>query len=253
MLDPEFFSINRTAEKILTLYGQLADNVGNIVKRKNDYDVRTGLTSKPLSIDDQHFTTITHQYINGTTWVLKIMAHMRADILSWVIHDKDKQERILEGKKIILETIQSKTGLRLDQCNSISSTTGGTSTTGGQGRKFFSFEVRDILVSCVPSRHRKTLQKLIKLYSIILRAVASTQPINISNYKKLIIDFQKLLSDIKWIGYIMTVHSLIFYSCELIEKNHGVALGELLEETLESCNKMFVIFVNFYLGNADIQ
>ena len=45
--DPVFFNINRTAEKPLTFYGQLADNDGNIVKRKNDYNVRTGLTSEP--------------------------------------------------------------------------------------------------------------------------------------------------------------------------------------------------------------
>ena len=140
-------------------------------------------------------------------------------------------------KKKILQTIQSKTGLRLDQCNSISSTTGGTSTTGEQGRKCFSHEVRDILVSSVPSRHHKTLQKLIQLYSIILRTVSSTQSINISKYKELIIDFQKLLWDTKWIDYTMSVHSLIFYSCELIERNHGVALGELSEKALESCNK----------------
>ena len=27
------------------------------------------------------------------------MAHMRADILSWVVRDKDKQERMLNEKK----------------------------------------------------------------------------------------------------------------------------------------------------------
>ncbi|CAF3043672.1 unnamed protein product [Rotaria sp. Silwood2] len=124
--------INRTAEKTLTLYSQLVDNDGNILKRKNDYDIRTGLTSELLSINDQHFITITHQYINGTTWVLSIMAHMRADIFSWIIRGKDKQERILKENKTILETIQSKIGLRLDQYNSSSSTTGGASTTGGQ-------------------------------------------------------------------------------------------------------------------------
>jgi len=35
----------------------------------------------------------------------------------------------------------------------------------------------------------------------------------------------------------MTVHSLIFHSCELIQRNHGVALGKLSEKALESCNK----------------
>ncbi|CAF1579896.1 unnamed protein product [Rotaria sordida] len=73
---------------------------------------------------------------------------MHANILSWIIYGKDKQNRISKEKKAMLTIIQDKTGLRLDQCDSTSSTTGGTSTTGGQGRKFFSYEVRDILVSC---------------------------------------------------------------------------------------------------------
>ncbi|CAF1386409.1 unnamed protein product [Rotaria sordida] len=107
----------------------------------------------------------------------------------------------------MLTIIQDKTGLRLDQCDSTSSTTGGTSTTGGQGRKFFSYEVRDIL------------------------------SINILKFNELIMNFKKLLSNEKWIDYTMTVHSLIFHSCELIQRNHGVALGELSEEALESCNK----------------
>ncbi|CAF5095112.1 unnamed protein product [Rotaria sp. Silwood1] len=59
--DPNFVYINRTAEKTLALYNQLIDNEGNILKRKNVYDTRIGLTSKPLSINDQHFITITHQ------------------------------------------------------------------------------------------------------------------------------------------------------------------------------------------------
>jgi hypothetical protein len=56
------------------------------------------------------------------------MSHMRANILSWVIHGKDKQNRISKEKQVILEIIQDKTGLRLGQCDSTSSTTGGTST-----------------------------------------------------------------------------------------------------------------------------
>ncbi|CAF1567730.1 unnamed protein product, partial [Didymodactylos carnosus] len=235
--DPDFFNINRTAEKTLELYYQLVDNDDNILKRKNDYGTRAGLTSEPVSTNDQHFITITHQYINGTSWFLRIMSHMRADILWWIVLGKDKQERIEKEKNTIIETIQTKTGLRLNQCNSKSCTTGGTSTTGGEGRKFFSYAVRDVLVSCVPSQHRKTLQKLIQLYSIILRAVSSTKSIHVPKFKELSIEFQNLLANEKWIDYTMTVHSLVFHSWELIERNHGIALGELSEEALESCNK----------------
>ncbi|CAF1561680.1 unnamed protein product [Didymodactylos carnosus] len=46
---------------------------GDIKKSRNDYNTRKGLTSKPLSDGEQHFITITHQYINLTNWILKIM------------------------------------------------------------------------------------------------------------------------------------------------------------------------------------
>jgi hypothetical protein len=52
ILDSDFFSINRMAEKTIDLYNRLVDDDGNILKRKNDYDTRAGLTSKPLSIND---------------------------------------------------------------------------------------------------------------------------------------------------------------------------------------------------------
>ncbi|CAF1153159.1 unnamed protein product [Didymodactylos carnosus] len=69
------------------------------------------------------------------------MSHMRADILSWIVRGKVKQERVQKEKTTIIETIQTKTGLPLNQCDSNSCTTGGTSTTGGERRKFFSYAV----------------------------------------------------------------------------------------------------------------
>ncbi|CAF4683565.1 unnamed protein product, partial [Didymodactylos carnosus] len=56
----------------------------------------------------------------------------------------DKQEHIEKEKSIIIPTIQTKTGLRLNQCDYNSFTTGGTSTTGEEGQKFFSYEARDV-------------------------------------------------------------------------------------------------------------
>ncbi|CAF1343752.1 unnamed protein product [Rotaria sordida] len=128
-------------------------------------------------------------------------------------------------------------GAGLDQCNSGSRIAGGTSTTGAQGRKFFSYEIRHLLLTCVPLQHQETLKQLIQRYSIVLRAVSSTRSINVSKFKELTLGFQIIIANQKWIDYSMTVHNLIFHSTELIERNNGVALGELSDEALESCNK----------------
>ncbi|CAF1316127.1 unnamed protein product [Didymodactylos carnosus] len=50
--DPDVFAINRTAAKTLDLYKQLLNDDGEIEKSKNDYEVRQGLTSEPLSSTD---------------------------------------------------------------------------------------------------------------------------------------------------------------------------------------------------------
>ncbi|CAF3551969.1 unnamed protein product [Rotaria sordida] len=128
-------------------------------------------------------------------------------------------------------------GAGLDQCNSGSRIAGGTSTTGAQGRKFFSYEIRHLLLTCVPLQHQETLKQLIQRYSIVLRAVSSTRSINVSKFKELTLGFQIIIANQKWIDYSMTIHNLIFHSTELIERNNGVALGELSDEALESCNK----------------
>ena len=68
----DYFAISRTAEKTIELYSRMVNKDGEIVRKKNDYDNRQGLTSKSLLTSDQHYITITHQYITGTQWFLKL-------------------------------------------------------------------------------------------------------------------------------------------------------------------------------------
>jgi len=76
------------------------------------------------------------------------------------------------------------------------------------------------------------------MYSVILRAVSSTQSLNITELKKLTVNFSLFIAnEFSWVEYNITVHNLIFHSAELVERNNGIALGELSEEALESCNK----------------
>ncbi|CAF1158000.1 unnamed protein product [Didymodactylos carnosus] len=187
--DPVYFNINRTAKKTLELYNQLVDDDGKIFKHKSNYETRAGLTSEPLFTSDHHFITITHQYINETNWILKIMHHMKAGILTWTVRNKEHQKNIKQAKISILKEIRKKIGLKLDQCNLGSRAAGGTSTTGAQGRKVFSYKIRHLLLTYVPLQHQETLKQLIQHYSIILRAVSSTRSINVSKFKELTLGF----------------------------------------------------------------
>ncbi|CAF1171235.1 unnamed protein product [Didymodactylos carnosus] len=235
--DGSAFQITRTAEKTLKLYDEMVADSGEIKKTKNDYGTRAGLTTEPISSSDHHYITLTHQYINGTTWFLNIFYRVKANLLTWAIRGERNQEKLRKAKDSILTFIQEKTGLKLDQVDSSAGHTG-TSTTGQQGRRFFSHELREKVIGSLPTKHQGQMNKLMQMYSVILRAVSSTQLINVIELKTLAQEFCLfVVNELSWVEYNLTVHNLIFHSAELVERNNGIGLGELSEEALESCNK----------------
>ena len=59
------FPITRLAADTHTLYEQMVvEGDGDVLRSPNDYIARKGLTSKPLTTDNQHNICITHSYIN---------------------------------------------------------------------------------------------------------------------------------------------------------------------------------------------
>ena len=68
----EGFPINRSAENTLQLYNQLVEEDGTIKTQSGDFETRAGLTQQPRTTSDQSSITVTHSYINGTTWFLKV-------------------------------------------------------------------------------------------------------------------------------------------------------------------------------------
>lgn len=204
----------------------------------------TTYTNKPLSIGDQHYITINHQYINDAQWFLKIIYHLRADLLSWSERGKMVKNRIKKAWEIILNEIQASTGLRLDQCDS--SGNSGTNTTGDQVREFFSYELRNSTIKAVPKARQNNFKRLIQLYSVILRVVSSIECVKIQKFRQLTTDFALFVAkEFNWIEYSMAVHSLVFHSAELVYRNNSVGLGKLSEEALESANKDISNFREF--------
>ena len=167
---------------------------------------------------------------------MKIIYHLRAGLLSWSERGEAVKDRISKAQEIVLNEIQASTSLRLDQCDS--SGNSGTSTTGDQGRKFFSYELRNSIIKAVPKAQQNNFKRLIQLYSVILRVVSSTECVKIQNFRQLTTDFVLFVAkEFNWIEYSMTVHSLVFHTAELIYRNNSVGLGELSEEALESAYK----------------
>ena len=232
--EENFFAITRSADKTLELYEEFMEEKGSIVRKRNDYEERAGLTTQPLSTSDHHYLTLTHQYINGTSWFLKLFYRLKANLLLWTVRGSEGQDKLNKAKKDILKHIEEITGLRLDQVDS----SGGTSTNGPQGRRFFSPELRSNIIDSLPSIYKSKMNTLMQLYSVILRAVSSTQLLIVDELRSLTRKFALFLAkEFTWVDYNITVHNLIFHSAELVEWNNGTGLGELSEEALESSNK----------------
>ncbi|CAF1158909.1 unnamed protein product [Didymodactylos carnosus] len=166
------------------------------------------------------------------------MYHFHANVLKWTETGKDNTKtKIEKAREDILRRLEEKTGLRLDQTNSPGSKQG-TSSTGEQGRQFFSEKNRLSVVECAPKQYRAVLKKLLHQLSIILRVVSSTSTINTEKFRQKCVDFAKLIAiELPWVEHNLTSHSLIFHSTELIVRNDGISIGQLSEEALESCNK----------------
>ena len=74
LIEPgESFKINRSAADTRHIFNSVVDSNGNIRTKPYDFDVRSGVTREPLSDSDQHSITITHSWINGCSWFLKLL------------------------------------------------------------------------------------------------------------------------------------------------------------------------------------
>ena len=86
---------------------------------------------------------MTHSYINGVTWFLKVLYRCRADHLHLVEKSGPQGEPIRQAREQVLKAIHEGTGLYLDKVNSTGK--GGTSTDGNQGRRFFQRRYLNVL------------------------------------------------------------------------------------------------------------
>ena len=95
--DETTFQINRSAADTRAIFNSVIDEEGNIKVKAKDFETRSGVTNEPLSDSDQHCITITHSYINGTSWFLKVLYRCHADWPKWI--EKAGYEHHLQKSK----------------------------------------------------------------------------------------------------------------------------------------------------------
>ena len=246
----EGFPINRNAADTLALYNQLIDETGEIVTHSGDFQTRLGVTQQPLTSSDQTSITVTHAYINCTSWFLKVIYRCHAKHHCWIEKSDRRGDPIRRSRDRVLDILHKETGLYLDKVDS--SGKGGTSTNGNQGRRFFSEEVIACLKNLVPEQHRDNLLLLHQQVATVLSVVSSNRKIDTSKFKKLCEEASlNLCQNFPWVLINHTLHGTLQHSAELISVNDGYGLGNLSEECLEANNKDIRNYLQFLSRKTD--
>ena len=236
----ESFKINRSAADTRQIFNSVVDDNGNIRTKPYDFDVRSGVTREPISNSDQHSITITHSYINGCSWFLKLLYRCYMNLEVWP--EKGGHESSLQkAKDAVRSVIQNATGLRLDYVNSVCGK-GGTSTDGKQARRFFSKDSESVLIDLLSDdsnkKHKDSILCIHRNLSIILRLISCTRKIDTLKFeslcKKTMLTIAK---DFPWAKINHTLHGALQHSGELIQMNNNQGLGGYSEEGLEANNK----------------
>lgn len=239
------FPINRSAEDTLLLYNELIDTDGNIQTSSGDFTVRKGLTKKPKTTSSQMSITLTHSYINGANWLLKLLYRCHAKYHRWELKARmfDKVEK---SRKRVKSIIMKNTGLNLDGvCRA--GAKGGTSSDGPQGRRLFSEELIETFKEILNNEHKDNFLKLHEQLSVILRIISCSHAINIPLFDRLCKDTSiHIATYFPWAHLNHTLHGSIQHSSELIAKNNGYGIGAFSEECLESNNKDIRNGLQFY-------
>ena len=125
----------------MLLYEQLSvEGNGQILKSSNYLvNVRKGLTTKPLTTDDQQNLCITHSYINCLGWFMKALYRCHISYESWREKSTVIGDPIQHAKDCVQATFKEY-GLILDQVCGANGK-GVTSNDGNQARRFCQPEV----------------------------------------------------------------------------------------------------------------
>ena len=152
--------------------------------------------------------------------------------------------RVNEPKKRVRKIIKNKTGVAVDQPDSVGA--GGTTTTGNTARTFlFEAEKRQILVDCIPEKIRaegqcdkKVYEEFLTNISVFLRAISSSSVIN-NEVLETLCKETSIMFVSHWPTFKFTpsVHQVLAHSTALINANGFTGLGSLSEELLEHNNK----------------
>ena len=239
------FPITITSDFLHRLYNQLATAEGDIPKKEKDYEERFGLTQEPITSSDQHSVAVTHSYINGTSWFVKLLARINAEYFQWIEKSTCYGDHIRAGTNRVKDILEE-TGLRVAGPSGPLGK-GGGSIDGNTGRRFFDEKSLPCILNCVDEKYHENLKILHKNMSVILRIISATDSVNVAEFQELLKETSlHIATAYPWVKINYTLHGVLHHAADLIIMNERRGLGDLSEEALEANNKYVRRFLELY-------
>ena len=241
------FDITRDINDLHNIFNELVQEDGNILKCKNDYAVRQGLTNKPIATNEVISVQVLHALLRTFDHFMKTSVHLRAGVFDWSESPSSLNKRFLtKAKQEIQEKIMAEIGVKWDYPDQAGK--GGTTTTGNTARRILHHN-RQLVIEMIPERLQSIMASYGQKLSVILRIISSSEFVNVKKYKQLCTDlymflvqsFQRVTNKHltgPWISITPSLHKLLAHSWELIEMNGDQGLRKLDESGLEGNNKI---------------
>ena len=180
------FEITRTIEDLHCIFEAVADEDGQVIKQRNDYDTRKGLTSKPIPNHEVISVQVLHALLRTFDHYMKIAVHLKAEVFEWSEADGSRYHHFLVAAKMeIQKKLEDLLGERWDFPDQTGK--GGTSTIGNTARRILHHGGRDIVIQMLPDRFQEVMTQIGHYLSVILRLFSSSEKIDVQEYKNVCI------------------------------------------------------------------
>ena len=235
------FKVDRSLEDTLEICEKdmhLEEN-----RKKEDYDVRKGVTQLPITTEDINNMHPLHNLLRCFGWIFKICYHAIAGHLSWSeakLNVSNRVARALEFLKQAKEEIQARvkeeTSITLEKADPTGH--GGSSTTGNIAKVMLNTNNRKLLTQGIESSElRAKIDQLVLNMAVILTIINSDRKVKIDEFREFCRTTYLYVASIPWIHITPSAHAVLGHSAELIGENGCIGLLNFTESGLEANNK----------------
>ena len=93
------FYINREVETIQQIFDDLQHGDGTLLKHKNDYDIRQGVTNKPIATNSVKSSEVLHALLRSFDHFMKTVVHVKAGVFDWSESPTSRNKQFLDNAK----------------------------------------------------------------------------------------------------------------------------------------------------------